>query len=243
MTSEPAIILPWDSEFFGYRIGRAQSSRLTAPEMDALLGWCARERIDCLYLLADAADIPTIRLAEQHRFSLVDIRMTLEISLDGREALPAEATPIVRPATEADLPALKRIARESHRNTRFHADPRFGAQAAERLYETWIENSVHGFAQHVLVATHDGHAAGYTTCHLTSAEGVLGLVGVGSDAQGQGLGTLLVNSALNWLAQQGAAQARVTTHGHNIGAQRLYQRAGFITHSVHIWYHNWPTDW
>jgi len=242
MTAEPAVFLPWDSEFFDCRIARAQSNRLTAPGMDSLLAWCGSEQIECLYLLADAADVPTIRLAERHRFALMDIRMTLSIPLEDRIPLPTPPSNAIRAAVEADLPILKRIARESHRDTRFHADPRFGAQAAERLYETWIENSLHGFAQHVLVATHDGNVAGYTTCHLNGTEGVLGLVGVGSEARGHGLGTLLVQSALNWLAQHGATQAKVTTHGHNTGAQRLYQRAGFESHSVQLWYHRWANE-
>jgi ribosomal protein S18 acetylase RimI-like enzyme len=31
----------------------------------------------------------------------------------------------------------------------------------------------------------------------------------------------------------------VVTQGRNVAAQRLYQRAGFVTASTQLWYHRW----
>ena len=32
---------------------------------------------------------------------------------------------------------------------------------------------------------------------------------------------------------------KVVTQGRNIAGQRLYQRCGFLTRSVELWYHKW----
>jgi hypothetical protein len=38
---------------------------------------------------------------------------------------------------------------------------------------------------------------------------------------------------------RGASVLTVATQARNIAAQRLYQRAGFLTSSVRVWYHRW----
>ena len=46
-------------------------------------------------------------------------------------------------------------------------------------------------------------------------------------------------SALDWFATQGVEKVTVVTQGRNGAAQRLYQRCGFVTGSIHLWYHKW----
>ena len=90
-----------------------------------------------------------------------------------------------------DLESLKAMARTNHRDTRFYYDGHFSVEAADRLYETWIERSCTGYADVVLVAERDGQPAGYITCDLHGDYGQIGLLGVGEVWQGQGIGRLL----------------------------------------------------
>jgi dTDP-4-amino-4,6-dideoxy-D-galactose acyltransferase len=86
----------------------------------------------------------------------------------------------------------------------------------------------------------DSQPVGFVTCRLeTGQAGVIDLIGVDSQAQGQGIGRRLVNAAVAWFATEGCTHARVTTQGRNIRAQRLYQRSGFVTDVVRLWYHRW----
>jgi len=73
----PCRYLEWDSEFFGRRIASARVSRLTADTVEEILAWSRTNRIECLYFLADSDHSETVRLAEDHGFRQVDIRMTL----------------------------------------------------------------------------------------------------------------------------------------------------------------------
>jgi ribosomal protein S18 acetylase RimI-like enzyme len=51
----------------------------------------------------------------------------------------------------------------------------------------------------------------------------------------------LTEAALAWFCAQGLQRAQVVTQGRNIAAQRLYQKCGFRTGEIALWYHRWGT--
>ncbi len=229
--------LEWDSNFFGVRIARLNASRLDEETLANALQWCNSNRIDCLYFLADSDHATTPVLAAQNDFRLTDVRMTLARPLTASESFAPE--PGIRLAREEDLPALREIASNTHRDTRFYFDRHFDRDKCDQLYATWIENSLRGFAQAVLVAEIANTPAAYLACHLKSDEAQIGLLGVDAQHQGRGLGTKLVRQFLTWSREQNAQRTTVVTQGRNLAAQRLYQRNGFVTASLQLWYHRW----
>jgi len=60
-----------------------RGGRLNRATLAAIERWAARERIECLYFLADSGDPETAPLAEESGFRLVDLRVTLERRLGG----------------------------------------------------------------------------------------------------------------------------------------------------------------
>lgn len=233
--------LDWDSEFFGCRIAQISCHRLSDDEVAAVSDWCANQQIDCLYFLADADDLATIRRVEANHFHLVDIRVTLSKRFELLAHKKHVGFPeIIRFHCEGDLANLKAIAKNAHHDSRFYADSHFPVQQCEALYETWIEKSCRGYADAVLVAENHGRAIGYISCHVTEAQaGKIGLVGVDEAMRGQGIGQRLLAASLEWFQAQGCSQVTVVTQGRNIQAQRLYQKHGFLTQSLQLWYHRW----
>jgi len=233
--------LPWDSEFFERRIARVKPNTLDPAAGHKILQWCAGERIDCLYFLADPASAEAVAWAEDAGFRLMDIRTTLHF--DHRAArqsgeLPAAAARIVRVKPD-HLPALRRIARVSHRDSRFYWDANF-RDKSDDLFETWIVKSCQDYADMVLVAERNGAAVGYVTLDLASpTDNGIGLCAVGAEARGRGIGQQLVRCGLEWLRSQGAVESRVVTQGRNLGALKLYQKAGFRVETLQLWYHLW----
>lgn len=233
--------LDWDSEFFGFGIGRIDAAQLDDETVAAAREWARATAVRCLYFLANADDAATTRVAERAGMACTDIRMTFERTLAGQE--PESSLPDIRLWRPDDLPALRAIASSSHTDTRFYADPRFARERCDALYAAWIERSCAGFAQTVLVAQGgDGRPLGYVTGHLRGDVASLGLIAVVPEAQGRGLGPRLVNAFLAWAAGQHATRATVVTQGRNVRAQRLYQRCGFVTSTVQVWYHFWPLE-
>lgn len=234
--SELCIFLDWDSAFFARRIARVKVNRLTDAQADQALVWCAQEKIDCLYFLAESDDAETVQAVEAHGFALADVRLTLE----WRGAISISPNDI-RLSRSEEIDALKTMARRNHRDTRFYYDSHFSIAEADRLYETWIERSCKGYADAVLVAERNGQPAGYITCDLRDGYGQIGLLGVGEAWQGQGIGPILINGALHWFGEHGIEWVQVVTQGRNVRAQRVYQRCGFVSMQMQYWYHRWFT--
>ena len=234
----PCRLLEWDSGFFGRRIARVCAARLGAGDAARIRRWAEAHAVECLYYRADAGDRESIRAAEEAGFRLTDVRVTRERPLDD----PAGELPEgVGPSREGDLPALREIARVSHRDTRFYQDPRFPRERCDALYETWIANACAGRADHVLVARSEGRVAGYVACVLEPAQtGRIDLVAVHPALRGRGIGERLVRGALARLAAGGCRRVRVASQARNIEAARLYERLGFRTVTVEHSYHLWP---
>lgn len=228
--------LQWDSNFFGHHIARSTQSGYEEDSFNRMLSLCVEERIECLYLLVESNDAQTVRLAEMNQFQFVDIRLTLDTNVYEQGRIGYDD---VRPHIATDIPELKAIARLSHHDSRFYYDPHFPRGLSDRLYETWIENSCNGYADQVLVAVDTDKPVGYISCHLKGSTGQIGLLSVGVDAQGKGFGSKLIQAALCWFGEHGVGEVLVVTQGRNIAAQRIYQKNGFITKSVQLWYHRW----
>lgn len=235
-------LLEWDTGFFGFRIGRVEQTRLTETDLERILSWSERERITCLYFEAAADDPVTIQLAERAGFHLVDVRMELELCpLHVRPELEETASLSCRAAINTDVPRLQEIARTAFTDTRYYFDERFPRERCAALYSTWVERSCCGdLATSVRVAEESGQPIGFLTCQMDAhAGGRIGLFGIEASAIGRGIGSALLADSLRWFATQETERVATTTQGRNTRAQRLYQRAGFTTARVSLFYHLW----
>jgi dTDP-4-amino-4,6-dideoxy-D-galactose acyltransferase len=244
---EPCQFLRWDTRFFGFPIARVNGGRLNQALLQPIRDWCRHHAIECLYFLADSDHAETVELAEESGFRLVDLRLTLACNPKTRERRDVGRTSVgvrILPAAIEDLPALRSIARTSHTDSRFYFDRHFPVELCASLYETWIEESCRGYADAVFKAEKEGLIVGYLSCHQTGSErqGRIGLAGVAAECRGCGVGGALIEQALGWHLQRQVEQVSVVTQGRNVAAQRLYQRLGFLSRSVQLWYHKWFTE-
>lgn len=233
--------LPWDTDFFGVATARVSAGRLQAGALGRALDQCRAAGVQVLYYLAPSDDDGSVRLAEQAGFHLVDIRVTLEWQARAQPAAPVPDGLTIRDQRAEDLPALQAIAASSYQLSRFYYDGRFPRERCDALYAEWIARSSRAVGERVLVAERQGAVAGFLSADYAPAEqaGQIGLVGISADARGLGIGHVLVQAAQRWFHEQGARRVSVVTQGRNIAAQRLYQRCGFVTGAVQLWYHKW----
>jgi len=150
-------------------------------------------------------------------------------------------------AEEADGAALRALS-SAFTHDHFHADANIPRHRADALYAQWIDNSMGGRADAVLVAREeDGDAAGFITC-VVSAEpaersaGRIELVATARAARGRGVGRALVRDALDWFFREGIEVVEVGTQFANVGARRLYRACGFRPVSAATTHHGWPRE-
>lgn len=237
-------LLPWDSEFWGFPVARVRGQSLTPERLVEIDRWCLERSIACLYFLATFDDPTTVRRAEDGQFHLADCRVTAAIAttLAGKPS-PSDCSQgvVMRPFIDADMDALRCIASNGYRSSRFYFDRNFPRAKCSLLYERWIEESCRGLADQVLVAEMDGSPAGYISCHLPAgeAEGRFGLLNVAHQARRRGIGQGLIGHGLDWFARQQVEQVLGVTQARNIAIQAFNDRCGFVTRSFHLWYHKW----
>lgn len=234
----PGLVLPWDSEFFGFRIGRLTLRQLTPQTLQSVLAWAAAEKLRCAYFFADPDCPGTLTLAHEGGFKFVDVRMDFAADLAPPDGATGSAG--LRPATAADLPALEALSRISHQDTRFSKDLNIPAARAAELYAEWIRRDLR--EHRILVAPGANSAvAGYVTCQTdpTTGLGRIGLIAVAGSERRRGIGRILTAGALEYFRQAGCRHARVATQASNVPAQRLYQSLGFRTAETCATYHRW----
>jgi dTDP-4-amino-4,6-dideoxy-D-galactose acyltransferase len=239
-------LLEWDSTFFGYQIARYRGSRCAGEDVTSVLAECAERQIDCVYINVDVSDTKSVAALQAGHALFVDARVTLggDVAAVSVGMRGSDDGMQARPAVEADMAALTAIASTSHRETRFYADSHFAVTACDRLYETWIERSCHGYADVVFVTDEGtGRASGYITCHRDEAAAAhIGLFAVADEARGLGVGRRLLDAALRWCAAHDIRSLSVATQGRNLRALQFYGRAGFLVTAVQLCFHLWPRD-
>jgi dTDP-4-amino-4,6-dideoxy-D-galactose acyltransferase len=144
--------LKWDSDHFGFPVYRLIATfgerRLVALEQ--FISELDR-RHDEFYVYADVASehIETLQTLTGRGFRLVEPRITF---VQDRLSEFDEPRYPVRRARLDDIPLLREVAeRSSNKFDRVHADDYFSDESADKYLGTFVENSVRGFADIVLV--------------------------------------------------------------------------------------------
>jgi len=236
------IFLPWDTEFYGLRIGRLNIHTLNDDALNRVNKWAAQEDLACCYFLSRSDDPDTVETAVQAGFRFTGVKVTLVHRLTAELDEPANDINIIRPAVQSDLEKLRPIAMDSFTDSRFYTDGRFPLEKCSELYRIWLERSLlERYADLVLTGLVNGEAAGFIIGRFDQevSRGIIDLIGIGPQARGQGLGRQLVGAADRWFRSQGATHSSVVTQGRNYAAQSLYQSCGYRTSLLEFWFHRW----
>ncbi len=230
----------WDESLFGLRTARIVPTALSREQAATILPEVRAWGAGVVHLLLESDDDTSVKVAEEHRFHLVDVRVTLrwraaEVPHSGSAGVS------VRQGVSEDFGALEATARQSYHKSRYYQDPRYPRDRCGDLYARWLSRSLEGSADSVLVAEKEGAAAGYVTCHGKpgAGDGSIGLLGVSLAFRGAGVASTLVGAAQAWFRGVPLPGATVVTQARNVEAQKVYERAGFRAHRVQLWYHLW----
>ena len=150
---------------------------------------------------------------------------------------PLAADVRIRPATEADVPALGRLGASLLRLHYAFDNQRFLAPRgnSEEGYAWFLGSQLRDADATVFVADRAGEVVGYIYAgieplswkELREAAGFIHDVAVDERARRQGIATRLVEAAADWLEAHGAPRVMLWTAHANAEAQRLFDGLGF----------------
>jgi dTDP-4-amino-4,6-dideoxy-D-galactose acyltransferase len=226
--------LAWDSDFFGFPIGRVNLDGAT-PEMLRAIDAEARDRgIRCLYGSLDPTQGHTPYLVQTFGHRLVEIALTFERPPGPFTPKPSSA--VVRRGTPDDLTSLDPAVRTLAPWSRFGADPRFGSEAARRMHTAWVERAASA-PEHdrmLAIAEDDSGVVGVST-HVRSPVPRVDFMGV--TKPGTGASWALMAEFIDW-AGAGTIEAGPCA-ARNIPPLRFLEHCGFAVNAVSYRYHRW----
>ena len=122
-------------------INSYQTARPVADALvESLLGWLASQDVVFTSIRTAALELPLIHALESHGFYLIDNGITAFYHKDNAPKYEKSGYDI-RLFAQKDLPAVLEIMRGAYTQDRFHLDPNIPHEAAEELYQLWIEHS------------------------------------------------------------------------------------------------------
>lgn len=241
-------ILEWDSGFMGFPVCELTvTSSASEKELPLEIKSKQHQGFKLIYLNASQQVRVSPELLRSLGGALVDHKTTFERTLDGHEEFASQCPPGLKierrtgQSSQSHLAALRDLAREAGKHSRFHTDPRFPLDKFNELYETWLLKSLTGeLAQTVLVCENKSASPlGFVTVTCRGQSGSIGLIAVAPVARGQGIGTLLTMRALQEMKSLGMISASVVTQRENVGACALYEKCGFSISDEISRYHFW----
>jgi ribosomal protein S18 acetylase RimI-like enzyme len=242
----------WDSAHFNLKIGKINQCFFSSKSdlnariilLKNLMQESKKKNFDLVFVRVPMDDISTVIALEKVGAILTDVLMTLQKDLDDFSDPNIKIDGVdVREASKEDVRSLCEIGRKAFKFDHFHSDPTLSTHLCDELYVEWIKNSLHGLADEVLVAKRNQKVAGFITCKIESLTqkgkfGFIDLIGVEAGEGGKGIGSLLVNKALNWFIKF-VPSVYVGTQVTNTSAVRLYTRLGFkpvySEATMHLW--------
>lgn len=234
-------MLPWDTAFFGFPTARVLGANLDERGLTAVLKAMSVAQVELAYWAVDPADGVSNQAGVACGAFLADERTiyTAVPPVFDPARLRARVAPI---GAGDETPALYALAVEAGRHSRFNVDPGFPPVLFRALYVEWLRTSLSGArADAVLAAYEDGAdlvqgaqdvkgaqvAKGFVTVQAKGGIGNIGLVAVDAGSRGKGLGTSLIQAALQWFTRRGCSIVEVATQRRNLAATRLYESNGF----------------
>ncbi|MBI4911091.1 MAG: hypothetical protein HY820_46210 [Acidobacteria bacterium] len=224
--------LPWDEEVFGFPVADLRMQEPGAlpaneiPDLRRALEAYAREsRAELISMRIPASHTDMLACFMQAGFYPVDL--ALEAASTGlREQLmlkPRFGLRLARPEDHADI---LRLAGSAFEFGRYHTDPRFPRELANRRYARWVENALGSTSadDRVFVMRSQDKCVGFYHAVLSDGVADLRLAAASPSAP---VGLSLYCEALLALQQLGGRRYVTKVSAANMGVMNIYASIGF----------------
>lgn len=233
--------LKWDSDFFGFPVALVSCRQLSESIIVHINQYVKNNKLKLLQYLCNCHDRKSVKIAEKYGFNFVDIRLEFGKNIEQKEAVQLKDNFTFGIAQKKHIPALEEAVFGLYKDSRYFFDGNFELDKINEFFRNWIMKGVLGTFDDVCYCIFDKKipVAFCTISFKKDKKADIGILGLASKYQGKGLGIDLLKLVFNALYDKGFNKINVVTQGRNYGAQRLYQKTGFLTERTEMWYHKW----
>lgn len=234
-------VLGFDSQLFGFKVGRILPGKLLKGSLCSALGDLSSQGVKLVYWCSDGEDRKTDEMAKSQGGYLTDKKTSYLMDLAPFSHFSKGEHDILSwPKNQPPSTDLYHLSRIVADRSRFAKDPHLDLAKRYAMYDAWIKNSCNRqIASEVWVEQDGERIKGMVTLGQKSGRADIGLLAVSEAYRGQGVGKRLLNLAQSFCAEQGFGQLQVVTQADNVGACRLYESSGFKLERIQNFYHFW----
>ncbi len=238
-----AAAVPWDTEIFGFQVARYQPGSVRDDEsmpalLESLRSWIKVNRIAFCSCAIPASDSFWRRWLPQADFRFVDSTLQVTLNLLSTARLPRTRLEL-RPAQLQDHAEVESIAAHSFAHGRYHADPFFPKELANRRYRQWIQTALSSEKpeDRVFVLGKPGQVLGFYHVTIEDALSDLRLAAIAPNLKKTGVGVDLYAGVLAKLQKLGIKRVVSNISSGNTGVMNIYSMLGFRFSNPEVIYH------
>ena len=225
------IQLKWDTDFFGYKVGKLL---LNDNNLDENL--LINNDFKLIYLFSN--DPLSEDLVKKHNLFLSDEKIDLITNVSNLTDNKFENENLVELNILDDN--LLDLTFQSGHFSRFKIDSNFKNNEFETLYTAWIEQSIsHENADKVIGFSINNKVVGFITFVLKNNMFDIGLIAVNEQHRSLKIGKQLLAYVFNYSLSKKVDFVTVTTQNKNQGALNFYLQNGFSINQTTYIYHLW----
>ncbi|MBD3629503.1 GNAT family N-acetyltransferase [Cyclobacterium sp.] len=228
--------LEWDSNFFGYEIGRLI---IKDPE-----------EFQIVEFENEAKNFKLVYLISSSEFNFEKLKLVDKKVIFRQDKILDIKPPLYKNKIVSynknshDEIQLINLTLESGKYSRFNIDKGFKNNEYFNLYRSWIQNSISGkLAFEILITLDVNKITGFATLAKKDDDlADIGLLAVDKDYRGRGIATELVLSAIEKAKEEKFRSIQVVTQMDNKPAIKLYTKTNFLIKEISNIYHYWNYD-
>jgi len=148
--------------FYSMKKSLEDSKKMAKKAVD----WADKNNFSFLQTRIDAKDLISIRALENVGFNYADIVLRSIFTYDEgiiHDIYGIKSKTNVRIAEKKDFEKIIKISKKIFRNSRFHKDPDFSQDFAEKMHENWVKNALEGKRGFCFVSEENESLCGFFT--------------------------------------------------------------------------------
>jgi hypothetical protein len=229
-----AALLPWDTKIFGFPVAdfRAAPARVNRENLcefrQALTRFCEETHTELISTRSRAQAVSEI--ADLNRAGFISVDLNFEAVLSRRRTPGIPATRFTcRPAEPEDFDEIYRIAGTAFQFGRYHTDPRFPRELADRRYVHWMRSALEERSPGHDIFTVGPRAKPIGFLHAAFENSVteIRLAAVDPESDFGVTGLALYGGALRLLHERGYTRTKARISAANTAVVNIYAALGF----------------